>query len=283
MRTRLRLILPTLLLFSPIYIIWGLIEAKPYAASVNGPIKIAVYAAGIMAGLLLLFIIALILSYVKRHMNLLVLLNSEFETNGYSDKYIDILNNYLRKYALKDSQFYRCQYYVFLANAYLFRQDIQSAINVIGNVSPHEVQSGLKASNKQHLQVILSFFDVEMQICAELHNPDRADAVMRDAEPYIKPFYGRSARIDIFIDEINASYYMAHNDYENAVASIGSRTGKSYEFISSLIKCRVYIYFDKKEDAMNLLNMVKPMAISPLQRTQYRMCEEEYRRKFGDI
>ncbi len=283
MKTRLRMIFHSLLLCAPIYMIYGLIEAKPYAESADGPMKIAAYAAGVFFGFLLTFLIALILSYMHRRINLIVLLNSEFEQNGYSDKYIDILNDYLKKNASKDSLFHRCQFYTFLANAYLYKQDVQAAIYAIGNITPEEIRYGLKASNKLHLAAILSFFDIEMQICAELHNPDRADAVMRDAEPYIKPFYGKSGSMDNLIDEINASFYMAHNDYENAVASIGTRSGKSYGFIASLIKCRVYIYFGKKEEAMNLLNSVKPMASSPVYKPQHRMCEEEYRRKFGDI
>ena len=283
MRTRLRLIFPLILLFSPIYMIWGAIEVKPYAEWFNGPLKIAVYSIGLLIGFLLVFAIALIMSYVNRHMNLVVLLNSEFEQNCYSDKYIDILNDYLRKYSSRDSLFYRCQFYTNLANAYLYKQDIQSALYAIGNVTPEEIQYGLKASNMRHLEAILSFFDIEMAICAEMHDPGRADAVMRDAEPYINPFYGKKAKIDNLIDEINAAYYMAHNDYEKAVASIGSRNEKSYGFMSSLIKCGVYLYFDKKEEAMNLLNSLKPMASSWVYKPHYRMCEEEYRRKFGDI
>lgn len=283
MRTRLRTNFPVFLFCSPVYVIFALLEVKNYVTSVHGFMKIAAYVAAILGSLLLAFIVVLVMSYVNRHINLVVLLNTEFEQNGYTDKYIDILNNYLNKYALRDSLFNRCRYYVCLANAYLYKQDTQSALYAIGNVTPEEIQYGLKASNKLHLGAILSFFDIEMQICAELHNPDRADAVMRDAEPYIKPFYGKSGRMDNLIDEINASFYMAHNDYENAVASIGTRSGTSYGFIASLIKCRVYIYFGKKEEAMNLLNSVKPMASSRVYKPQYRMCEEEYKRKFGDI
>ena len=283
MRTRLRIIFPSLLLCSPLYMIYGLIEAKPYAESADGPMKIAAYAAGVFFGLLLTFVIALILSYVNRRLNLIVLLNSEFEQNGYSDKYIDILNNYLNKYALRDSLFNRCRYYVCLANAYLTRRDIQSAINAVGHVTPQEVQYGLKASDRNQLQAILSFFDIEMGICAELHNPDRADAVMRDAEPYIKPFYGRNAKLDALIDEINATYFMVHNEYEKAVASIGSRPGKYNEFLSSLIRARVYAYFGKQEETMNLMNKVKPMASSPAMKAMYRVHEEECRRLLGDV
>ncbi len=283
MRTRLRTNFPVFLFCSPVYVIFALLEVKNYVTTVHGFMKIVAYVVAILGSLLLAYIVVLVMSYVNRHMNLVILLNTEFEQNGYSDKYIDILNNYLNKYALRDSLFNRCRYYVCLANAYLTRRDIQSAINAVGHVTPQEVQYGLKASDRNHLQAILSFFDIEMGICAELHNPDRADAVMRDAEPYIKPFYGRNAKLDALIDEINATYFMVHNEYEKAVASIGSRPGKYNEFLSSLIRARVYAYFGKQEETMNLMNKVKPMASSPAMKAMYRVHEEECRRLLGDV
>ncbi len=59
--------------------------------------------------------------------------------------------------------------------------------------------------------------------------------------------------------------------------------GVFFGLLLTFVIALILSYVNRRLNLIVLLNSVKPMASSPVYKPQYRMCEEEYRRKFGDI
>ena len=160
---------------------------------------------------------------LARNQNIIM---TELEQNGYSERFFALSEQEIQRIiskgrVYKDYRFFS-QYVRYQADGYLFHDNVNAAIDCISRTNLLDMQSHLK---KIDTNAFLAYFDVQMAISEDLKDAERANAVLQDAEPYIKKSYGKGIYGDVMIDEIYFQYYLTIGDinkaYEYAELSIG--------------------------------------------------------------
>ena len=142
----------------------------------------------------------------------------ELEQNGQTQRFIELTEQEINRLittgkAYKHYQFFS-QYVSLQADAFLMQHNPQAAIQSINRINLQDLQiyTGKVLADQQ----ILGYFDVQMAIAEELCNADMANAVMRDAAPYLQKVNEKKLGHFIIANEVYFCYYMATGNYAKA-------------------------------------------------------------------
>ncbi len=237
----------------------------------------------IIAGFVIAFVASVLILYLNPKSRAQAAIQTEYEKNGYSDRYIELLQAEVNRLSGKNdtSQIY-LGYIRSLANAYLFHHDYQAAIETINLISPEVMMRKMGNYPGGGMQTV-QYFGVQMAICESLKDPNRAEAVMRDAYPYIQANYGKSALGDIIIDEYYIMYYCIFGNYDQAFvyANHGMNRGDKPRFrlYGNVLYARVYMNMGDYDNADRYLDEASTYAKTNNEKRTVLMEKEEVKRK----
>ncbi len=212
----------------------------------------------VLFGLISSFVMALLISVLSplaKNQNEIMV---ELEKNGYSERFIQLAEQEINRLIStgKAYQNYRyfCNYVRIQADAYLYCDDVNSAINGIGRINLRDMQTYLK---KLDHRAFLEYFDIQMMISEELKDAARADAVMNDAAVYFPKEIGKDAVADIIVSEIQSTYYLIAGDlanaYECAQKCFTFKGHPAYEYVGYALCAKVHIAGGRLADAADCI------------------------------
>lgn len=186
-----------------------------FAPEITGFGRFALFA---FAGLLLSAIISFLIpvfSPMTRAQNEIM---DELRQNGETQRFIELTEQEINRLitAGKAYKYYRffSEYVELQADAFLMHHNPQAAIQSINRINLQDLQ--IYTGKVLADQRILGYFDVQMAIAEELCNADMANAVMRDAAPYLQNVNEKNLAHFIIANEVYFSYYMATGNYAKA-------------------------------------------------------------------
>ncbi len=168
---------------------------------------------------------------------------AELYDHGYTEKYLDLLEKQADFLADKPANNNFAPTLVRLANTYLFFERPNDAYQCINRLNPKELQLKF-TSGPVYQKNLMDFYDVQMAVCEELGNLQRADAVMQDARPFIDHIYKKSMTTDLVIAEMCCTYYSMYGDFDIAqtfVKYIESK-GSAYAFYCHMMNAKICNY-----------------------------------------
>ena len=144
---------------------------------------------------------------------------AELENTGLSDSLIRLAEAEVNRLIStgKVYKYYRPfhQYTTLIANAYLNRWDIPTALEKLNTLTLNEMQAYLKNPNDNSL--FLGYFDLYMVICEKTNDPDRADNVLQIAAPYLAKAENSITTDKLLFHEIYCYYHLVHDDIGSAM------------------------------------------------------------------
>ena len=186
---------------------------------------------------------------------------TEFEKNGYSEKFIELSSaevNRLGANTVKTrfNNIY-VNYVLNLANAYLYHEDIQNAMETINRLSPEELKDNLDTGNLITMIALLNYFDMQINICDEMKDLNRLQRVMADARPYFEKYRGKSPTADTIINESNCFYFRMMGQYDEAMRYADEclkKKDKLNGYVGNLLKATVFADMGRVPEALQCVD-----------------------------
>lgn len=146
-------------------------------------------------------------------------LMKELRTNGYSDRFLAIIDETLPLFAEKNDT--KSNYYVSImlhaASAYSMKKEFDKALNYINSIDTNVIRSKEQEFMDKGETLIL-YFNTQMGICQGTKDVQRAENVMADAKSYIDRYYKAGGMNLLAIEDMYCSYYCLKGDYESEFA-----------------------------------------------------------------
>lgn len=187
---------------------------------------------------------------------------TEFENTGLSDTFINIAEAEVNRLIStgKVYKYYRPfhQYTCLIANAYLNKDDIPTAMEKLNAITLSDMQAYLK--NPGDNRYFLSYFDLQMDLCEKAKDPGRAENVMQIAAPYLEKCEHSTFTDKLLNYETLCLYHMTRNDldraleYANRCFSLGSMD--NITFVGYGLKARCYIMAKQFDKALENIGRV---------------------------
>ena len=183
---------------------------------------------------------------------------SEFEENGYSDRYISLLQSEVRRHSIEyrsnnhknNINYIECLER--LADAYLFKEQVNEAMSTLNLINP-EMRSWMAANNNLFVKKQLSgYYDVQMCICEELRDVQRANNVMREGSLYVSKAGIDHSALDLVNCEVLCTYNIVIGNYNTAMQYASfclQAKNPAHQFTGNLLMSKVYYYIGDFESA----------------------------------
>ena len=232
-------------------------------------------------GLLVAFLVTLVIQTFSKNVKGQNAIETEFEKNGYSDRYIEITQSEIDRLKGKSISRYYIRYVVLLANAYLFRKEPHRALETINLINPENLKNHTKKNAPVDQSQLMQFFAVQMCVSEDLNDLQRAHNVMNDAAPYITQYYGKIISTDILIDEMYVTYYCMCGDFSNAMKYADHtllRSIKGVEYIGYALKAKVFLSMGNLQEARNNLEISRGYAKKKMEFDYIEQYDEKIRK-----
>ena len=223
------------------------------------------FGGGLVISMLMVFGIQLF-SANTRNQNAI---EGELEKNGYSDRFIELSQAEVNRLSSKrPHQQYYIRYVINLANAYLYKKEPYQALEAINMLNPNYLKHNTVKSNPVELAQLLSYYSVQMCICEDLNDLQRAHNVMNDAEPILEKCKGKGTATDIISDEMNVTYCCLCGDFETAMDYAEHtmvRSIKGQEYIGYALRAKVFLKMGNLREARKNLDIATGYAKKKLE------------------
>ncbi|MBO4907894.1 MAG: hypothetical protein J5476_01305 [Lachnospiraceae bacterium] len=146
-------------------------------------------------------------------------LMKELRTNGYSDRFLAIIDEAVPLFAEKNDT--KSNYYVTFmlhaASAYSMKKEYDKALNYINSIDTNEIRSKEQEFMDKG-ETLALYFNTQMGICQGIKDVARAENVLADAKSYIDRYYKAGGMNLLAIEDMYCSYYCLKGDYESEFA-----------------------------------------------------------------
>lgn len=241
------------------------LPAEEFAPQITGFGRFALFA---VAGLVLSTIIAVlvpVLSPTTRAQNEIML---ELEQNGQTQRFIELTEQEINRLIAsgKAYKYYRffTHYVELQADAYLMQHNPGAAIQSINRINLQDMQSYLSKGLDDAR--FLGYFDVQMGIAENLCDADRANAVMRDASPYLQKVNEKNLALFIVANEVYFSYYLTTGNpakaYEHARKYFEHGANRFSSFLGNVCSAKVFIKTGQFTEAERFLRNAEQQTTS---------------------
>ncbi|MCR5105568.1 MAG: hypothetical protein K6B68_14130 [Eubacterium sp.] len=158
----------------------------------------------------------------------------ELQKNGFSDRFFEMAEQGKSLYTGSSNEFsYYKNIALYGADGYILKEKYDKAFEFINSLDLNEVKHSDSVLRDNGL-CIVSYFDIQMELCNEYGDKERANNVFRDAKPYLDKFYGAN-NVSMVIDEFYFSYYYLNQDYMLAIEHAEAMINNPFHKMNSII------------------------------------------------
>ena len=197
----------------------------------------------VLLGLLFDIFVMILLHVFSPIVKLQNQLETEYETNGYSDRYIELCNQMIHYPGTNYYSNIAEKYIMQLANAYMLKNDYQAALDMINKLDPAKMKELAERSSVNTLY-LLQYFDVQMCVCEDKKDVRRARAVFEDALPYLEKKKRKVLSATLIVKEIYMRYYLLMQEFDKAKSYVDDimKRAKNADirFIGNLMYAIIY-------------------------------------------
>ena len=265
------------------FVLWYTDAIRLLPFEPGGFLKFLFYALG---GLIFSVIITLVSSSISPAVRAQNAIESEKEKNGYSDRYIQLVEKEVDRRVKNGSRLNSPIYfgYIFnLCNAYLVNDNPIAARDVINRIDPEAMKKYTKPSDTMAMLRLMQYFDAQICVCEDLRDYDRLERVFLDVKPYIETTYKRgNPTLDFVIDEMYCTYSCMHGLFDDAMGYANDLLNsklRTYRYVGYHLQAKVYRYMGNFPAARNAVEEMRQLAKAPTEKV-FLEYEERYNRKF---
>ena len=187
-------------------------------------------------------------------------INTQLEDTGLSDSFINVTEKEINR-LISSGKVYKNyrhfqQYTCLIANAYLNRDDLTTAMEKLNAITLSDMQTYLKNPNDNTF--FLGYFDLQMDICEKTNDADRADNVMQLAAPYLAKAERSHITDKLLYHESYCLYHLSHDDIgsalEHANKCFALGNAENVQFIGYALNAKCYIRAKQFDKALEYIN-----------------------------
>lgn len=171
----------------------------------------------ILGGLILSLLINLVIVVFSKSVRNQNAIMSELETNGYSDKLRELLEEEIERLGNKTINRVYIDYVFKLTNVYLTHRRPQDALYCINRLDIEGLKRHIDIKKDTDRTILWVYFCIQMSICEELGDVNRAHNVFADARPYLDQYSGKGNITDAIALEVYSIYYRILGQYEQSI------------------------------------------------------------------
>lgn len=140
----------------------------------------------------------------------------EMNNNGITDRIFELVDKGMALYDGGTSDFsYYKDFVIIGAEVYMISGNIDKALQLITKIDKNEIIN-IVGDTFDKGQGIVTYFTVQMELCADMHDLNRANMIFSDSKPYMEKYYGKLPAVDMTIDGFYSIYYLLCNDGNRA-------------------------------------------------------------------
>ena len=197
----------------------------------------------VLLGLIFVILVTILTNLFSPRVKLQNQIEKEYETNGYSDRYIELCNQMIHYPGTNYYSNLAKKYIMQLTNAYMLKNDYQAALDMINKLDPAKMKELAERSSVNTLY-LLQYFDVQMCVCEDKKDVMRARAVFDDALPYLEDKKGKVLSAPLVKNEIYMRYYLLMQEFDKAKSYVDDimKRAKNADirFIGNLMYAIIY-------------------------------------------
>ena len=189
-------------------------------------------------------------------------IEGELQKNGYSDKYYEMLSAEVNRLAAKNDtkdNLYT-DYVSKLANYYLIKGRYTEAYNTINTLNLNVLKYNARKDDAGKMRLLM-YYDVQLCVCDDLQDVERAHRIMDDAKEFINVMSGnRSAMMKLAVNEFCSTYYAMIGSYDIATEYATKMAGSdpvNGKFYGNMQFIKILCHQGRFDEAVALLDQTE--------------------------
>lgn len=187
-------------------------------------------------------VVTLCTTFLSAKANNQLNIENEVQKNGYTDKYYELLKGEIERLSAKSdtTDNIYTDYILKLSNYYMIKHLPEEALNTVNVLNLYILKENAKKNDAGKMK-LLNYYNIQLCICDDLDDLNRAYNIMEDAKAFINIMSNsKSVMIQLSVDEFCSTFYAMCGDY-----GLAEQYADKMEFLSVSGKTVANIQYSK--------------------------------------